>query len=97
MRFPWAVGGIFVSATACHIIWAALAPGDSYPYGHQGVYVLSFLVASLAGFVLGSIAWRVVALRAVLLLFIGGAALFWLLVPDGWWATEPPGMMAPYE
>lgn len=90
MKYLWMVNGIFVLGTTWHVICAMLTAGDYGPLpGDIGIYSMGFILAAVSGTLLGSMAPMSGALRTVLMLFLLFGVLFWMLVPDRWWAIGP--------
>jgi hypothetical protein len=87
-RVGYALLGSFVAVTLAWISSAVLFGGDAFPPAGFGRLAIA-LAALIAGAYTGS---RARSLGARVGLVIGGvvAAVFWLAVPNGWWALPPP-------
>jgi hypothetical protein len=84
----FAVLGAFALGTACWAIWGFLTPGDLFANGNPLVEP-SLLACVLFG---GATGYKFRGMpRGLVLLAAVCTVCFWLFVPDGWWATPPPG------
>lgn len=79
-----------VGITLVWIGWGVMTPGDYFADGNPLVYP-TLVVGAAAGFIFGR---RKVRPGAVLVLIVLAAAacVFWILVPDGWWAKGIHGI-----
>src|SRR5947209_15726947 len=70
-------------------MWGLATPGDLFANGNPLLYptlLLATGVGAWVGFRLNG-SW----VRGLILAALAGALWFHLFVPDGWWATPPPG------
>lgn len=89
-RLALAAAGAFTAATLTWILWGVITPGDFFAGGSGAVW-LSLAIAAVAG---GYAAFRWQPRRARIALWTAAVVclLFWVAVPDGWWAKAPPPM-----
>ncbi len=88
-RVAFAGLAAFALGTGCWVGWGLATPGDLFANG-------SPLLDPTLGLSIGLGAWagfrfRSVWVRGPILLAAVAALSFHLFVPDGWWATPPPG------
>ena len=76
------------ACTGVWILWGLSTRGDYFASGNPFVLV-SMVLAGAAGLVLGY-RRRSPRYRGIVLAVGLFAALFWLAVPEGWWAHGPP-------
>jgi len=83
-RVLTSVGGAFAGFTLCWVAWGKATPGDFFANGNP-LLAPTLVGALLIGGALGAFAHgRKGAI--VIALLAAAALLFWVLVPDGWWA-----------
>lgn len=85
--------GAFDGLTLCWIVGGLAAGGDYFAQGSPLMWV-TLVAATAAGGWLG-LRVRSRLQRLALALAALGFALFWVAVPDGWWALPPPRPSAP--
>jgi hypothetical protein len=89
VRLLFSLLGGLAGFTLCWVIWGVLTPGDYGPSGATALGLFTTLAsAALAGWV-GFVA-RSRVLRSGLAVAALMSAVFWVAVPDGWWAKPPP-------
>ncbi len=76
------------ACTALWIVWGLATPGDYFANGNPLV-IVSVALAGAAGLALGY-RRRSPRYRGIVLGLAVFALLFWLSVPNGWWAHGPP-------
>ncbi|MFZ5896115.1 MAG: hypothetical protein ACOY0T_33975 [Myxococcota bacterium] len=84
-----AAAAAFAAFTGVWLLLGLANNGDAFP---QGLAVPLLPLLLIAPALAGYFAWRreTRGLRVALSLLSLLAAVFWLLVPDGWWAVGPP-------
>ena len=80
--------GAFVGATICWIFWGLVTPGDYFANGSPLVWP-TIAAAGIAG-AYAATRLRSRAFQITLATAACASLLFWLAVPDAWWATSPP-------
>jgi hypothetical protein len=88
LRFLFAALGAFTAATVGWIGWGIITPGDTFANGNPWVDVTVLALGALGGYAAfkrGSRRVRIAAAVASTL-----SAIFWVAVPNGWWAHPPP-------
>jgi len=80
--------GAFDGFTLCWIAWGLASRGDYFAQGSPLVWAT--LAAAAGGGAWLGLRGRSMLPRVALALAALAFALFWLAVPDGWWAVPPP-------
>ena len=90
LRVLLIAGGAMTAGSVTWILWGLLTPGDYFGGGSPAVWA-TLAVAGLGGALAGA---RIRSRWAAGILMLAAALLsaFWILVPDGWWASSPPSM-----
>ncbi|HEV3079811.1 MAG TPA: hypothetical protein VGY66_08535 [Gemmataceae bacterium] len=79
----------FSLVTGADVLWGYSTPGDLFANGNSMVYP-SYFAAVVVGLIMGfTIRWK--AFRALVVVATLASLWYWVFVPGGWWAHEPPG------
>jgi hypothetical protein len=87
-RVLFALLGAFIAVTLVWLVWGLTIPGDYFDAGNPvGWGAIAFGAAGGA-----TLGWRMRSRAARVAFGVAGLAslLFWVAVPDGWWALPPP-------
>lgn len=76
------------ACTGVWILWGLFTPGDYFANGNP-LMLVSVVLAGVLGLLAGY-RRRSPRYRGIVLGLAVFALLFWLAVPDGWWAHGPP-------
>lgn len=79
----------FALGTGCWTAWGLATPGDFFANGSPLVYPTVLVAVGLGAWV--GFRFLSVWVRGLILMAAVGALCFHVFVPDGWWATPPPG------
>ena len=84
--------GAFAGSTGGWIVSALFVPGDSFDWSPGAIACVGCagLLGAYAGFQVRA-RWQY-GLMGVL---VALSAVFWVLAPSGWWASQPPPMPGP--
>lgn len=87
LRVLYALMGAFTGMTACWIVWGLVTPGDFFANGNPLAWVTVLGVG--AGGAYAAFMARSRSLRIALAVATMTCTVFWLAVPNGWWARAP--------
>jgi hypothetical protein len=92
VRVVLIVAGALTAGSLTWILWGLFTPGDYFAGGNPAVWG-TLVVSALGG---ASAAGRIRSRWASALLLLSAALLstFWIVAPDGWWASSPPRIPA---
>jgi hypothetical protein len=89
IRIFYSLISTFVLVSFIWVIWGFLNPGDYF--GNNGYLLLLELILAIPiGGIFGYFISPNKTVRYVLIFLTIIAIAFWIFVPDGWWAHEPP-------
>jgi hypothetical protein len=90
VRLILPVAGALTAASLTWLIWALTTPGDYFAGGNPALW-FTLVAAALGG---GYVATRLRSRwgAAAVLFAAAFCILFWVVAPDGWWASPPPAI-----